>query len=126
MMKEEEYIRNRAGSRNPFRVPEGYFDSFASQMTAKLPDRVPPVAVPPRRPRLRLLRPLLYAAACVCVAVFSLTAYLMSGQSAASDEDTMAASQQYQYAPVSTYEDDVLDCAMMDNTDIYAYLSSEH
>lgn len=125
MMKDEEFIRSRAGSRNPFRVPEGYFEGFASQVMDRLPDREPRV-IPLRRQRLRALRPLLYAAACVCVAVFCLTAYLMTdGSSEASDGDMMASSQ-YQNTSFSTYEDDILDCAMMDNTDIYAYLSSEH
>lgn len=125
-MKDEGYIRSRAGSRNPFRVPEGYFEGFASQMMDKLPDCEPRV-IPMGRSRLRVLRPLLYAAACVCVAVFCLTAYLMEGQpSAAGSDADVAVASQYQNISLSTYEDDIMDCAMMDNADIYAYLSSEH
>lgn len=124
-MKEEEYIRNRAGSRNPFCVPDGYFEGFASQMIDKLPVREPHV-IPLRRSRHMILRPLLYAAACICVAVFCLTAYIMAGTSSAATDDNVMASSQYQNVSLSTYEDDVVDCAMMDNADIYAYLSSEH
>lgn len=126
-MKEEGYIRDKAGSRNPFRVPDGYFDSLASQVMDKLPEREP-VSVPLHRSRLRILRPLFYAAACVCVAVFCLAVYFKAGTPTAEsgDDSSLTASQYQNYIPVSTYEDDIIDCAMMDNTDIYAYLSGEH
>ena len=31
-MEEQKYIEEKAGKRNPFRVPDGYFDNFAAQM----------------------------------------------------------------------------------------------
>ena len=37
MMNEELYIKSRMGDKNPFRVPEGYFDNFAADLMQKLP-----------------------------------------------------------------------------------------
>ena len=42
-MNEEKYIEEKVGRRNPFVVPEGYFDTFADQMMASLPERQPQV-----------------------------------------------------------------------------------
>ena len=57
-MNEEKYIQEKVGNRNPFRVPEGYFDHFADQVMATLPEREP-------RARRVWLRPLRYAAAAI-------------------------------------------------------------
>jgi hypothetical protein len=35
-MNEEQYLINKAGKENPFRVPEGYFDSLASQVMSRV------------------------------------------------------------------------------------------
>ena len=59
-MNEEKYIEEQVGRRNPFTVPEGYFDTFADQLMASLPERQP-------RAKQVWLRPLRYAAAVVCV-----------------------------------------------------------
>ena len=32
MISEEKFIAEKFGRREPFRVPDGYFDDFASQM----------------------------------------------------------------------------------------------
>ncbi len=38
MMNEEKKINDIFGKENHFKVPEGYFDNFAEQMMAKIPD----------------------------------------------------------------------------------------
>ena len=35
-MNEEQYLIEKAGKENPFRVPEGYFDTLASQVMARV------------------------------------------------------------------------------------------
>ena len=34
-MKEEDFIRKKYGSGNPFKVPEGYFEQFTSELMSK-------------------------------------------------------------------------------------------
>ena len=73
-MNEEKYIEERVGKRNPFQVPEGYFDSFADRMMQQLPERPVSVEASPkvRKPALTVrMRPWLYAAACALVLVVS-------------------------------------------------------
>ena len=124
MRNEEDYIRNKVGKENPYRVPQGYFENFTSQMMDRLPDcdARDVLLVSSRKRRIRLLW---YAAATTCVAIFSLTAYFanIDDHKDMISDDVMAVS----HANVSsiTYEDEVLDYAMLDNTDIYTYLSGE-
>ena len=39
MMNEEKKINDIFGKENHFKVPEGYFDNFAEQMMAKIPEQ---------------------------------------------------------------------------------------
>ena len=112
-MNEEKYIQEKVRSWNPFVVPEGYFDTFADQLMASLPERQP-------RTKRVWLRPLRYAAAVVCVfAMGALSWFALSPEShqpiqveavqLSSDADFEAAA----------------DYVMLDNYDIYACLSDE-
>ena len=122
MVKEERYIKNRFGKDNHFRVPTGYFDNFASTIIDKLPEQEHVIIH--RRSRMQILRPILYSAACLCLAIFGITVYL--SKTAPHTHDTMrnesvAHSNGYTY----TAEDAIIDHAMMDNADMYACLMSE-
>ena len=48
-MKEEDFIRKKYGSGNPFKVPEGYFEQFTSELMSKLPEKEmkPVLSMPP-------------------------------------------------------------------------------
>lgn len=123
MFNEERYIRDRFGSGNNFRVPEGYFDGFAARLRDKLPEQEAR-EIPVARPWLARLRPLLCAAACLCLAIFGAAVYFAQTDSSDEAQGSVAvASTQTQYG--DTYEDEVLDYAMLDNSDIYAYLAGD-
>ena len=38
-MKEENNLLRKVGSKNPFRVPDGYFEEFAQDLMSKLPEK---------------------------------------------------------------------------------------
>lgn len=130
MTSEEQYVRDHMGKENPFRVPEGYFDSLVSNVMEQLPPAVDapeatdkkkdPVPVAAKTAAIRSLRPLLYAAACLLIAVLSVWTFM--------DSDAPA---EQELAPVTaktgndTYEDDMADYVMVDNNDIYACLMNE-
>jgi predicted anti-sigma-YlaC factor YlaD len=123
--KEERYLRSKMGKPNPFRVPEGYFDNFAARMMESLPNddgKAIEVKMPRRAHGMRVV---LYAAACLCVAVLGAVVYWgkVAVPNAEANGNTVAV-----HTTVSSsdaYVDAVADYAMMDNTDIYAYLSAE-
>lgn len=40
-MEEEKNILKKVGTKNPFTVPEGYFENFAQELMSKLPEKEP-------------------------------------------------------------------------------------
>lgn len=101
------------GNKNPFRVPEGYFDNFAAEMMRNLPEQ-------PQQSKFVRLRPFMYAAACIVVAVLTATIFFFPQHENA--EQNMAAVS----TTTDTYVEDMADYVMADNNDIYAYLASEY
>lgn len=111
-MTEEKYIEELVGRRNPFRVPDQYFDHFADQMMQQLPERK-------ARRKSIWLRPVFYAAASVCALVISVAVYLALPERGQSPVRQLAVQQE----DVNTSFDEAADYMMLDNHDIYAYLS---
>lgn len=124
MEREEKFIEDKFGRQNPFRVPEGYFDDFASQLMQSLPEQAEaPKAklVPMRVSRWHRARPIAIAAASVCIAFFGLGVKMYHGSdrvaapSATTAQETVATSS---YSAV----DAMADYTMLDTDDMYAYL----
>lgn len=120
--REDRFTGGGAHRENPFTVPDGYFSSFTSRMMEQLPEHEP-VELKPRtaRPHI-LLRRILYAAACLCVAVSGVAVYWT--ESGRQQADTAHPRQAVQAAASDSYVEQVADYTMMDNSDIYTYLSS--
>ena len=38
-MKEEDELLRKCGTKNPFTVPEGYFENFSKELMEKLPEK---------------------------------------------------------------------------------------
>lgn len=116
-MKDEMYIEERVGKRNPFRVPEGYFEQFTAQMMEQIAEE------PKQKPRAKSiwLRPVFYAAASVCALLICAAVWMAfpSDQPSASPVQAQAVQQDDSDA----YLDAAADYMMLDNHEIYAYLS---
>lgn len=117
-MEEQKYIEEKVGKRNPFRVPDGYFDNFAAQMMQQLPEK------PERKAQAKqvwLRKPLYYAAACIAVLLISVTAWLLMPET---DMQTTAPTQMAAQQEMTDEDlDQAADYLMLDNHDIYALLS---
>lgn len=124
-MKEEKIIRNRCGDKNPFRVPENYFNDFASQMMSKLPEKDDgTIYLKSRNNRAyRFRRPLLYAACILTLLVFSTFGYFYANVNSSQNRQNAANT-----ITVKPNADELIDrtadYAMMDNHDIYACVSA--
>ncbi len=114
-MSDEKYIEERVGRRNPYQVPDGYFDAFASQLMQQLPER------PAKAFQVRMRRPLYIAAACIAALFISAVAWLFMSQPDAEPQAPvqMAAQQESVEEPI----DEAADYMMLDNHEIYALLS---
>lgn len=116
-MEEEKYIEEKVGKRNPFRVPEGYFEGFTAHLMEQLPEKSQP------RAKSVWLRPWFYAAACACVLLVSATVWLSLPEKEI-QQAPVAVVDQYQQEQSDAFEE-AADYMMLDNDDIYAYLASE-
>lgn len=123
MDQEEKYIEEKFGRRTPFKVPEGYFDSFASQLIQNLPERerAKKAKVVELRPSAwRRYRVVGVAAACVCAAMLTVGAFLNGGgQQAGADMAAGQAQVRQSYSSV----DAMADYTMMDTEDMYALMA---
>lgn len=120
-------ITKMVGKENPFRVPDGYFDSLAERVMANLPDAddvQTSKTIVINRPRRHANKAWLCVAASLCVAVFGSAVYLGNLSSADSDNSPQATTAQATNISQDNYVEEVADYAMMDNSDIYAYLAS--
>lgn len=115
-MNEEQLLRSHLDPhKNPFRVPEGYFDNFASELMKQLPEQQP-VA------RRISLRPWMYAAACLFVAILTTAIYFSAPDS--TDKQSSVAVTSSMTVEQDSFEE-AADYAMLDNQDIYACLMGE-
>ena len=118
-MNEEMYIQEKVGKRNPFRVPDGYFDNLTAQVMQNLPEQ------PKRRAKSVFMRPVFYAAASVCALLVAGAAWMWHP----SEEVSSAAPVQAKTVALpqqdasGEYIDEAADYMMLDNHEIYAYLA---
>ena len=103
MIEEEKHLREIVGQRNGFRVPEGYFEQLTAQVMQQLPEQ--------QKARTTMLRPWLFAAACMVAAMLMGLTYYWHQDST---DDLMAD---------GNYYEEVADYAMIDNMQIYASLA---
>ena len=111
MMNEEQYIKSRMSGKNPFQVPEGYFDRLTAEVMRQLPEQ-------PKRSLMVRLRPWMYVAACVVAVLFTATVYFFTP-----DNSLQVATTANTTTNTDSYVDDVADYVMADNIAIYACLT---
>ena len=129
-MNEEQIIKEKIGEGNPFRVPDHYLDHLTDSVMANVMANGKPVmdatATKTRTISVRLRR-VIYAAACVAVMFVVSLAVLLGGNDNHKLADSRTKTNEPTYAEThETTVDEVADLAMMDNSDIYAYLSYDY
>lgn len=116
---DEERLKALVGTENPFRVPEGYFQSFQQQLMQSLPQQ-PAAAERPARPSFwSKVHPWVAVAALFCGVILLLTttmrqadeaSVLAADSSMAYDEDEMS---------------DYMVTSLFDEYTLYSYLTEE-
>ncbi len=120
----DKFIQERFGRKKPFKVPDGYFDSFPSELMRKISEqeRASTARLVTMKPsRKHRFRPVAAIAASVCVAIFGVGLYFQSNGSHPAKEP-VSAMQGYNTISYSTV-DAMADYAMMDTEDMYAFLT---
>lgn len=115
--------QGKSSGHDGFKVPDGYFEGLQARLMEAIPVGEAKVVELPVARRSPMVRRWLAAAACACVAIGGALAY-WSQPSAEEEVKAMAVNQSSASTPDTSYIDEVADYTMMDNDDIYAYLSS--
>ena len=115
-MEEEKYISDKFGRRNPFTVPDGYFEQLTARVMEQLPERR-------QKARRVWMRPVWWAAAAVCALFVSTAAWLVIPNESQQAQGQVAEVIQ-QSQPDDAFFDEAADYMMLDNQDIYACLAS--
>ena len=114
----EDNLKKRLGTENPFRVPEGYFEHFTSELMDRLPEKEKVEA--PRKPTAwEKVRPLLYMAAMFVGAMLLIrvasTYYTPAGS--LDQEEELEAEMEYINM--------AMENSMLDDYSLYVYLTEE-
>lgn len=115
-MREEEILKRKYGNANPFKVPEGYFENLADRIMTAIPDDKQHKGVRFKLRRPLYLRPYAWISAAAAVVIgflFVVGSPVFNG----SDADT--------YVSSDNGIDNMYECAMLDNDDVYAYFNGD-
>lgn len=123
LMKEVDKLLKKIGTENPFRVPEGYFEGFTSDLMSRLPEKEK-TDVHREPTTWEKVRPWLYMAAMFIGAALIIRV--------ASPGETVSNGQQQQQ--IAADESDIemeyirtaIENTMMDDYSLYVYLSDEN
>lgn len=123
LMKEEDKLLKKIGTENPFRVPEGYFEGFTSDLMSRLPEKEK-TDIHREPTTWERVRPWLYMAAMFIGAALIIRV--------ASPGETVSNGQQQQL--IAADESDIemeyirtaIENTMMDDYSLYVYLSDEN
>lgn len=117
-MGKEDNILKKAGTDNPFSVPDHYFEDFSRNLMAKLPEKEPlPL---PKEPTLwQRVKPWIYMAAMFCGIMLSVRVFVGEPQKEEIPHINVADAENI---PDEDWEI-IIDRIMMDDYTIYQYLT---
>lgn len=120
-MGEDFLIEQKFGRKMPFKVPQGYFE----QLEKAVMDNIAKASSAPNATTRRRLLPLRWAA-CIAVIMAGVAAYFYGGKGVGSQQNIAAIAEDKAQQPHYDYTiEEVSDFVMLDNDDIYSYLSGE-
>src|SRR5574344_1664728 len=119
-MKEENELLNKVGKENPFKVPDGYFDNFTTQLMDKLPEKPEAIEVQSVTTWMKM-RPYVYMAAMFIGAVLMIKAihFIQSDKIEKAQKETAAT----EVAQENKYIDETVKNSQLDGYQLYTFLS---
>ncbi len=123
MSNKENRILNDSGAQYPFKVPEGYFDNLTARIMEQIPEEKQETIVVSMTPRKnnskKWISALSIAASLALVAIISPKMMKSPGEL----PDNAHAQNTIEYSEEDAYNEDFVMYSMVDNSDIYDYLS---
>ena len=127
----EDILKQKFGQQNHFQVPEGYFDKFMTDIMEQLPEQettaVEVKLSDTKKAWIRPMRRLAIAASFAALLFGAATFYKSGSQSNQASSEIQTAKMEKVADSQSAendeyYIDEMANYAMLDNSDIYAYL----
>lgn len=119
MIKEEKKILERCGKKNPFIVPDGYFENFAENLMDELPENHS--QDPPEISMWQRIKPWLYMAAMFCGLMLSVRVFVGSpNEDVPVNVSEAAGNSEFP----DEYIDPIVKQVMMDDYTLYQYLTN--
>lgn len=126
-MDKEKDILKRCKKENPFKVPDGYFDTLTSRIMSNIPtEETKVISIKTARRKNGWIKWSGLVAACfvgalICINVFNKTEQKEDNQFTSQTVEKNQSTFSNEYQDVNA--EDLLDYAMVDYTDVYCYLS---
>lgn len=117
-MGKEDNILKKAGTDNPFSVPDHYFEDFSRNLMAKLPEKEP-LPLPEEPTLWQRVKPWIYMAAMFCGIMLSVRVFVGEPQKEEIPHINVADAENI---PDEDWEI-IIDRTMMDDYTIYQYLT---
>lgn len=128
-MKENNALKTKLGTKNPFRTPEAYFDTFTERLMQQLPEqpeaqpaKLSAVQQPPATLFTRI-KPYLYLAAMFGGLYFGIHVFKYQASLHTVATPTATATSTF---VTDEYVDDLCNFAMMDESTIFDCLTSDY
>ncbi len=118
-MKEEKQLIAQCGKKQPFMVPEGYFEQFHEQLMSSLPETTPKPAPATKVTLMARIKPWLYMAAMFVGTIFVVKG-LVSVQEHYLAPDSMAAIEEI----YTDEEDCFMSSSLYSEYVLYSYLTT--
>ena len=124
-MKTEENLKEMFGRKNPFKVPENYFETLADNIISQLPEESSAQVV--KMSVWKKYRVHLLAAACVLSVLFSAGIYISMKENTKDTQVFDQTKMELAETAIETEDafDEMADYAMIDKEDMYAYIAGE-
>lgn len=125
MDEAETLLKQQFGTRQPFTVPDGYFETIADRVMARLPEHTTEVSSTVQDHRLQPWqhwRTLVSVAACACAILLGGTWIARLSAPDATEGTPVAVSATIESQDLEF--DDMADYVMIDNEDIYALVAN--
>ena len=112
MKRDDLELQKKYGKKNPYTVPEGYFDRFTEELMRQLPDKE--ATTPPEVKLWDRVKPWVYMAAMFVGLMFTIRAFVGNIQEG-NDANLSDMSDEY--------IESIVDQTMMDDYELYQYLT---
>ncbi len=114
MKKDGIELKKRYGTKNPFTVPDGYFDRFAEEMMGRLPEKE--MSKPQEISLWDRVKPWAYMAAMFLGLMFSIRTLMNRTEEASWDLSVIS-------SMPDEYIDSIVGQTLMDDYELYQYLT---